>query len=913
VSPLKTLVSAVKLFFLPNEASLSELGSSPAGLAAVGIDDLDRVLGGGLPSPSAVLVEGQLGSAKEKLLYSFLRKTDNPDRRVMVTKSAIADVVRDAKANGVEFGVDTIWVAPEGGEARLEMENLATLSFALKEVLKKNSGTRIRIGFDILSSVLMRNSSEGVYRFLDQLIAEVKRYDAVLVATIEPGMHPEPVLASIEHLFDGVLSVVLGNPAAGTGPAVRILRMKGVAVASGETVMLGPATLPKQVAAVEERRLAAIMFTDIVGYTAITQRDEARSMEILKRHNDLLRPVFQKHFGREVKTIGDAFLIEFGSALQALQCAIDAQETLSNYNKDVPSEEMKLKIRIGIHLGDVIMREKDVFGDAVNIASRIQPLAEPGGICVSDQVYGQVRNKVPYELIKIEQVHLKNVSYPVDVYHVFLPWEPRPKVPVHAPEAEGVPLTRRLAILPLSNLTHDPQDDYLVEGMMEELIIGLSNVRDLRVIARSSVMKYKGTTMTVSQIAAELNVGSVVEGSIRKAGTKIRVAIQMIDGKSEEHMFANTYDRDIQDIFAVQTEIAKAVTKALKAKIRSIEKERLEKKPTQSIDAYSIYLKGRFVLHKRTKESMEEASKYFLEAIGLDDHYARAYVGLADSYLLLGSYGYADAKEVYGKAKEYISKALDLDEELAEAHVSLGFLLESYYYDFPAARKEFERAVSLSPGYAQARHWYGMDLALFGEFEEAVKQLEKALESDPLSAQIATMLGNFYVFLGRNDDALFQWNKALMSNPDNVPAYLNRGIFYAEEGKKDKAVADMNKAMELTSGATVVKCVKAFALAALGDREGALLILHEVQSAPQGEYVSPWYLALVHAALGSRDEFFSLAEKAVDERSAEIAALVSPDKMMDQVRGDPRYAGLLRKLGLPFSAYPKEVQAPVPQ
>jgi len=659
-----------------------------------------------------------------------------------------------------------------------------------------------------------------------------------------------------------------------------------------------------------ERRLAAIMFTDIVGYTAITQRDEAHAMEMLRRHNSLLRPIFERHRGREVKTIGDAFLLEFGSALEALQCAVEVQEAVSNYDRSTPSEADRFKVRIGIHLGDVIYRDNDVFGDAVNIASRIQPLAEPGGICVSDQVFGQVRNKTAYEMLKIEQVKLKNVSYPVDVYHVVLPWEPRPKVQAHAPESEGVPLTRRLAILPLANLTQDPQDDYFADGMTEELITGLSNVKDLRVIARTSVMKYKGTTKGISEIAGELSVGSVVEGSIRKLGSKVRVTVQMIDGKSEEHLFATTYDRDLQDIFAVQSDIARLVSRALKAKIRSIEKERIAKKPTDSPDAYSLYLKGRFILHTRTKEAMEEAAKNFLQATSIDGRYAKAYAGLADSYLLLGSYGYSDAKEAYGKAKDYISKALDLDDDLAEAHVSLGFLLETYYYDFQAARKEFERAISLSPSYAQARHWYGLNLAIFGQLEEAVAQVEKALEADPLSAQVATVLGGLYIYLGRSDEALFQWKKALMSSPDNVPVYLNRAAYYAKVGRRDEALADLGKAMELTSGASVVKCIEGYAFAALGERAKAQQTLDEVTLLSQKEYVSPWYIAIIHAALGNKDEFFQWTEKAIADRSAEIESLVNPDPLLDSMRTDPRYGELLKRVGVPSQAGGPEAAPP---
>jgi adenylate cyclase len=884
---------------------LSWSGPSPRALASSGIEGFDRVLGGGFPVPSAVLVEGPLGGGKEPLLYSFVRKSEASDRCVYITRSGVSEVVRDARANGVEFTEDMTWIAGQEGEVRIELENLASLSFSIKEILRKNSGTSIRLVVDVLSSLLMRNDPEAVYRFLDQLIVEVKKYQAVLLATIESGMHPPSVVASLEHLFDGVIVV---EPEEGHGPAIKIKRMKGIAAGSAQVILLSGGQ-PKSAVPQEERRLAAIMFTDIVGYTAITQRDESRAMEILKGHNALLRPIFLKHQGREVKTIGDAFLLEFGSALRALQCAIEVQETLFNFNKSATIEEEKVRLRIGIHLGDVIIRDKDVFGDAVNIASRIQPLAEPGGICVSDQVYGQVRNKIPYELVKTEQVKLKNVLNPVDVYHVFLPWEPRPKVKAHAPEA-GVPLTRRLAILPFVNRTADAKDDFLADGMSEELITSLSNVKDLRVIASSSVVKYKGTTKVVSEIASELGVGCLVEGSVMKHGDKIRVHVVMVDGKSEEHLFATTYDRDIQDIFAVQSEIAKLVSRAVKAKLRAIEKERIEKKPTESVDAYSTYLQGRYVLNKRTKQSMEEAVLLFIKAIALDTGFAKAEAGLADTYLLMGSYGYLDTKQAYVVAKEHVTKALGLDDDLAEAHVSLGFLLETYYYDYVAARKEYEKAISISPSYAQARHWYGMNLLLFGERDEAAGQMEKALEIDPLSAQIATMLANVYVMLDRKDEALFQWNRALMSSPENVPAYLNRGIFYAEEGRRVEALSDLNRALELTSGAVVVKCILALSHAILGDRDEALQLLQEVELASQKEYVSPWYIAIVHAGLGNNDEFFVWAGKAIDDRSAEIATLVNPDKVFDRLTSDPRYEALLKKAGLPLTYRVNEVVAP---
>ena len=286
------------------------------------------------------------------------------------------------------------------------------------------------------------------------------------------------------------------------------------------------------------RKLAAIMFTDIVGCTGITQNDEARAMQILRRHSELLRPLFLKDNGREIKTIGDAFLVEFDSALDAVQCAIEIQTALRKLNGEPSiSENNKIRIRIGVHLGDVIHRDNDVFGEAVNIASRIQPLAGPEGICVSEQVFHQVRNKVSLEFQRVEGAQLKNVIYPVGVYRVILPWTPREEQVESSHGQEiTVPLKKRLAVLPLSIIGLESGDEYFAEGLTEELIAVLSNIRDIRVIARTSILRYKGTNKSASDIGKELNVGSILEGSIRKTGNRVRVNVQVIDALNEEHV-----------------------------------------------------------------------------------------------------------------------------------------------------------------------------------------------------------------------------------------------------------------------------------------------------------------------------------------------------------------------------------------
>ncbi len=635
------------------------------------------------------------------------------------------------------------------------------------------------------------------------------------------------------------------------------------------------------------------MFTDIVGYTAIMQNNESFAMQVLQRHNQMMRPVFLKHNGKEIKTIGDSFLVEFESALEAVLCAVDIQSLLHSYNK-ASGATWKFNIRIGIHLGDVIHRENDVFGDAVNIASRIRPLAEPGGICVSEQVYYQVRNKIPHELLKLEHADLKNVIYSLEVYKVSLAWKTRAEAVSQTP---AIPFKKRLAVLPLSNMSPDPQDEYFADGMTEELITVLSNIKDLRVIARTSVMRYKGSNRSIAEIGKELNVGSILEGSIRKIGNRVRVNVQVVDAANEEHVWANIYDREIGDIFTVQSDIARQVSRSLKAKLHAIEKERIRKKPTESIDAYTLYLKGRFALHGRNKQAFEEAMHFFEAAISKDPGYARAYAGLADSLLIIGSYGYQDPKVAYPKARDHVSRALELDENLSEAHASLGLLLETYYYDFSAAKAEFEHAISLNPSYAQARHWYAINLSIFDRVDEAIVELEKARDADPLSPQIGTVLGGLYLYRGRDEDALKTWENVLMSNPDNVPLYLNRGVYYAKMSRKEEALADIDKALGLSSGSAVVKCLLGYVYAALGQRDEALAILEEIRMSSQQEYVSPFHLSMVYAGLGDTEKSIQAIEKAIDDRSAEIESLLH-DSLFEHVRADSKFSALLERIGL---------------
>jgi len=339
-----------------------------------------------------------------------------------------------------------------------------------------------------------------------------------------------------------------------------------------------------------ERRLAAIMFTDMVGYTALGQKNESLSLSLAGEQRKLLRPIFKRHGGREVKTMGDAFLVEFPSALEAARCALDIQRATREFNISLP-EEKRVHLRVGVHVGDVVESQGDISGDAVNVASRIESLAKAGGVCLTRQVYDHIHNKFELPLTSLGEKQLKSVSIPVEVYKMVMPWEGDMK------QEEKSLDRRRVAVLPFKNMSPDPNDEYFADGMTEELITTLSGVRELTVIARTSVMQYKDSPKRVADVGKELRTGTVIEGSVRKAANKVRITIQMVDAVTEGHLWAQNFDRQMDDIFGIQTDISKQVAKSLKVRLLRKEVERMESRAPANTSAYSAYLRGLSLIH----------------------------------------------------------------------------------------------------------------------------------------------------------------------------------------------------------------------------------------------------------------------------------------------------------------------------
>jgi adenylate cyclase len=627
------------------------------------------------------------------------------------------------------------------------------------------------------------------------------------------------------------------------------------------------------------------MFTDIVGYTALAQADEALSLKLLQEQEELVRPLFATHHGREIKSTGDGFLVEFDSALRAVQCAIDILQHLQERNAQ--RGVTPVQVRVGIHLGDVEERGNDIFGDAVNIASRIQPLAAPGGVCISGQVFDQVRNKIPNTLEKLETPVLKNVRFPVDVFRVVLPWTAREVI-------STAPGPIRLAVLPFSNISPDPHDEYFADGLSEEMIMVLSQLHEVRVIARTSVNQYKSTSKSVSQIGAELGVDAVLEGSVRKSGDDLRIAVQLIDVETQEHTWANTYDRKLDKVFAVQAEIAKQVAEAMKVELRASEAARLETRPRVRPDSYLAYLKGRTLMHQNDQASIEAAKTQFELAISLDPTNVAAYSGLAEVTTLTGWwYPRVPYEEWQETGRRLVTRALQLDPNIAEAHYSLAILLWSER-DYPGMERECKLALSLNPGYASAHFGYAGLLGDQGRVDEAVVEYALATAADPLNLNNLALSALFLISCGRLDEALVTIQNVSESEPDGAMHHRLLAEYYLARSDLERCLKELQRAEELDADPRSKSLTRAWYYSLSGDKEKARALLRADEALPTSSN-SVHAMIRVNAELGDIDECFRWMEK---EPRFITVQLIRFDHRLEQVRRDPRFQTFMKKVNL---------------
>jgi TolB-like protein/Tfp pilus assembly protein PilF len=458
---------------------------------------------------------------------------------------------------------------------------------------------------------------------------------------------------------------------------------------------------------------------------------------------------------------------------------------------------------------------------------------------------------------------------------------------------------KSIAVLPFENRSKDPENAYFTEGVQDEILTRLAKVADLKVISRTSTQGFKSEPEDLLQIARQLGVAHILEGSVQKAGEQVRVNVQLINATTDAHLWAESFDRKLTDIFAVESEIAKNVADKLQAKLTGSEAHAMSAHPTENPEAYQLYLKGRFFWNKRTANDFKTALNYFQQAIDKDRGFALAYAGLADTYVLLSGFAAASPKESLPKAKAAAGKALEMDKTLGEAHASLAQAVFAYDFDFAKANQEFRRAIELNPNYATAHQWYAESgLAAMGQFDKAIAEIKRALELDPLSVIINADVGTILCTAGRYDDAIEQLRKTLEMDPEFYYARWNLGQVLELKGRTNEAMAEYQKAIALNDDP--------LPLALLGrlygktsQKDEALKILKRLRDASNERYISPYDFALIQMGLGQKDEAIRLLEQAYDERNGYDIAFIKTDPLLNPLRGEPRFEALVRKVFAP--------------
>jgi len=457
---------------------------------------------------------------------------------------------------------------------------------------------------------------------------------------------------------------------------------------------------------------------------------------------------------------------------------------------------------------------------------------------------------------------------------------------------------RSLAVLPLDNLSGDASQDYFADGMTDQLITDLAQISALRVISRTSVMSYKRARKPLPEIARELNVDAVIEGTVLRSGDQVRITAQLIQASADKHLWAKSYEGNLQDTLAVQKSVADDIAEQIRIELTPRERAGLKNVKAVNPEAYEDYLKGRYFWNKRTPDALRKAIDHFNQAIERDSNYAPAYSGLADSYVILGAWQYAvlDPKETYPRAKAAAIKAVELDDTLAEAHISLAMSTDMFVWDWEAAEREYRRGIELNPGYATGHHWYAEHLSETGRNDEAIAEIRKAESLDPLSlitgADVATLL----VIARRYDEAIEHAKKTIELGPDFAVSHFALGMAYEQKGQSGGAIAAFQKAVEFSGGNTAFKSNLAHAYAVAGRRSDAVAILNELKDRSKHEFLNPSEIALIYVGLGQKDQAMVWLEKAYEGRFDPVI-LTWP--AFDPLRSDPRFHDLVRRIGLP--------------
>jgi TolB-like protein/class 3 adenylate cyclase len=671
-----------------------------------------------------------------------------------------------------------------------------------------------------------------------------------------------------------------------------------------------------------ERRLAAILSADVVGYSRLMVQDEETTVRTIAAHRAEVERLVGRHRGRLVDFTGDNFLAEFPTASDAVTCAVETQRVLRALNETIPAER-RMEFRIGIHLGEVRVEGERIYGNGVNIAARLESLAHGGGICISGAVHEQVRHRLQLEYRDMGEREVKNIPDPVRAFLVVTGDSPvpEPETPVvvrvlaglgvvlllvafvagwwllaRGPGPASRPgLVRSIAVLPLENLSGDPEQDYFADGMTEALIADIARIRSLRVISRTSVMQYKNARKPLPEIARELDVDAIIEGSVFRAGDRVRIVAQLIQASTDHHLWSETYERSLSDILSLQREVAQAI--AQEVQIALTPEERSELSATQRIDpeAYEAYLRGRYLWNRRKEGDLEQAIAQFETVVALAPDSALGYAGLALAHDTQGVFGLITPDEAVRAIRGNVKRALDLDDTLAEVWTSLGDL-HWWSWRWAEAEKAYRRAIELNPSYATAHDWLGYLLVVTGRFDKGLAEVELARRLDPLSATTRADACRAATFARRFDAALEHCRAALEIDPDHAGTRYALGEAYAGARRYDDALRELERAVDLGGGDEVAGLL-GYTYGRRGDTAEASRLLDDLLRRTTERYVDPASIALVYAGLGDPGAAVEWLEKARDVRSFSLS-WAGIYFAYDFVRNDPRFRDIVNRMGL---------------
>ncbi len=551
-----------------------------------------------------------------------------------------------------------------------------------------------------------------------------------------------------------------------------------------------------------ERRLAAILAADVVGYSRLMEADEEATLTTLNAYRQVIDGLIVDHRGRVFGSAGDSVIAEFASPVEAVRCAIAIQLEIEGRDADLP-EDRRMRLRIGVNLGDVMAEGDNLFGEGVNIAARLEEIAEPGDVCISAKVHDEVAGKTDGVFIDAGEHRVKNITTPIRVWR----WSEAGGVgaPQRSDEALALPDKPSVAVLPFTNMSGDPEQEYFSDGITEDIITELSRFRSLFVVARNSTFHYKGQSPKIQDVGLELGVQYVVEGSIRKAGNRVRITAQLVEATSGNHIWAERYDRDLEDIFALQDEIAETITAQIEPEVGYVERQRAHRKPPQSLNAWDSYQRAMWHLYQFTAQAAEQARTLFHQSISIDPEFAAPYAGLAYQQLYDVMNGFSeDFADSLRQAEDNVRRALGLDSKDALARFTLGRLY-CLKCEYDRSLAELQLALRLNPGFAQIYHGIGFTYAVSGSPADAIPYLEKAIQlspHDPHLTSFTSMRAFAYLILRQYEKALESAEDSMRQPNAMVWPRLFRTSALGHLGRSSEAAQALAELLDFQSGLT---------------------------------------------------------------------------------------------------------------